>query len=223
MRQIDASSAVVTRLRRALVDVDLAASPGETGRTVTVHAMSHRHAETAVLAYVVGALNGLAFLATYGAGSVRVHVRGTLDAGGRAVLRLEEVLGTLGAGGESRVRVHSRGTLGATTIATRRSWLIRKRASWTGLTVLVTAYRRLAGVAVSGTLQARHQTGRRVCAVTADRYTIVYALGTFLLRVRAERTAQTRALTVAVLIEALRAGCALLLLLTGERSGRTVH
>lgn len=176
-----------------------------------------------MLAYIVGALNGLAFLATYGARSVRVHVRGTLDAGGRAMLRLEEALGTLGARSESRVRVHAWRTLGPATISTRRGRLICKCASWTGLAVLVAAYRRLAGVAVPGTLQTRYQTGRRVCAVTADRYTILYALRTFLLRVCAERTAQAGALTIAVLIEALRTGRAQFLFLPGECSGRTVQ
>lgn len=137
LRQVYASGTVVTRLGRALVDVDLAASAGEAGRAITVHAVSHRHAEATVLAHVVGTLNGLAFLAAHRARAVRVHVRGTFDAGGRAVLRLEEVLGALGTRGESRVRVHAGRAFGAATIATRSGRLIGERSSWTGLAVLV--------------------------------------------------------------------------------------
>jgi len=90
-------------LRRALIDVDLAVASGEPGRTEAVHAVSHGHAESTMLAYAVGTLNRLAFLAAYRARAVGVHVRGTFDAGNRAMLRLEEILGTLSARGESCV------------------------------------------------------------------------------------------------------------------------
>lgn len=133
-------------------------------------------AGAAVLAYVVIALDRLALLATHRAGPVCIHIRGALDASGRSVLRLEEVLATLAARGESCVRVHARRALGAATVATGRGRLIGERSGGTGLTVLVAADRRLAGVAISGTLETRHETGGRIRAVTADRHAVVYAL-----------------------------------------------
>lgn len=223
LRQIYARGAVVTRLGRALVDVDLAASAGESGRAVAVNTVSHRMAEAAVLAHAVGALDRFALLAAHRAGAVRIHVGGTLDARGRPVLRLEEVLGALRARREPRVGIHARGALGAATIATGRRRLVRERTGRAGLAVLVAAYRRLARVAVSRTLQTGDETGGRVRAVTADRYAVVYALRAFLLGVSAERTAQADTLAIAVLIEALLTGRALLLLLSGERPGRAVY
>lgn len=160
LRQIYTSGTVVARLRRALVNIDFAASSGEAGRTIAVYTVSHWHAKTAMLTYAVGALNRLALFAADRTRSVRIHVCGTFDARGRTVLRLEEVLGTLSARSESRIRVHARRTLSAATIATRRGWLVSECSSWTSLAVLVASNRRLAGVAVSGTLEARHETGR---------------------------------------------------------------
>jgi len=103
LRQIYAGGPIVARLRRALVDVDLAAASGEAGRAEAMHAVSHGYAESTMLAYAVGTLNGLAFLAAHRTRAVGVHVRGALDAGNRAMLRLEEILGTLSARSESCV------------------------------------------------------------------------------------------------------------------------
>lgn len=159
LRQVDAGCAVVARLGRALVIVDLAASPGEAGRAVAMHVVSHRHAETAVLADTFGALDGFARLADHRARSVRTHVGGTLDASGRALLRLEKVTRALGARRETRVGVHARRTFGAATLATGRGRLVGERASRTGLAILAASYRRLAGVTVSRTLETGHEAG----------------------------------------------------------------
>lgn len=222
LRQVEASGAVVARLRGALVDVDLAASAGESSWTDALDPVAHWHAEAAVLAYLVGALHHLALLTSNGARAISEGVRRTLDASGRAVLRLIEVLGTLGARGEPGAGVHAWRALGLTAILARCGRLIGERTGWTGLTVLVAAGRRLAGVAVTRTLEARHQTRWRVGAIAADWHAVVDALGALLPGVSAEGATETGALTIAVLIVSFRAEGALLLLLASERAGWTV-
>lgn len=89
--QVDAASVVVTGLGGTLVDVDLAASSGETGGTVALHAVPHGDAEAAVLARVLRALDGLALVASNCAGPDRPHVGGALQARQLAGQRLVEV------------------------------------------------------------------------------------------------------------------------------------
>lgn len=97
LRQVDTCRPVVARLRRALVDVDLASSPGEPCRTVALNSVTSGSAETSMLANVVSAGHGFAGFPSCRTCTIRVHARGTLDASRGPVLRLEEVFGTLSA------------------------------------------------------------------------------------------------------------------------------
>lgn len=186
-----------------------------------MHVVAHRYAETAVLADALGALHGLARLATHRARSVRVRVGRTLDAGGRALLMLEKVARALGARRETGVGVRARQTLGAATLAAGCGWLVGEGAGRTSLTVLAASRRRLAGVSVPRALEAGHEAGRRVRAVAAHRYAVLRVLRAFFLGVTAGRALHARALTVAALVETFRARLALPL--DGERPGGAVH
>ena len=223
LRQVYARGSVVTRLRGTLVDVDLATPARKSSGAEALDTVTHRHAQASVLAHAVGTLHRLALFSTDRAWTVSVHVRRTLDAGGGTVLRLEEVLGTLCTRSQPRVGVHARRTLGSAPISTRCCRLVGEGPCRASLAVLVATDRRFSRVTVPGTLETRHETRRRVRAVPANRNTVVYTLGTFFSRVRAERTTQTRSLAVAVLVEAFGTRRTLFLLLPSERSSWTVH
>lgn len=62
LRQVFADAVVVARLGRALIDVGFAASSRESSWAEALDAVSHRHAETAVLTSVFAARNSFAFL-----------------------------------------------------------------------------------------------------------------------------------------------------------------
>lgn len=188
LRQIYTSSSIVTGLGGTFVDIDFTSPSREASWAKTLNTMPHGHAKTTVLAHTVGALHRFALFSSNRAWTIRIHVGRAFDASGSSVLRLEEVLGTLGTRSQSRVRVHARRTFGSASISTRCSWLIGEGSSWTGLTVFVATHWWLSRIAVPRTFQTGDQTRRRVCTVSTNGYTIIDILGTFFSSVRAKWT-----------------------------------
>lgn len=156
LRQIDASSSVVTWLRSAFIYINFATSSGETSRTETLHSVSHWYAKTSVLTCTFSTLNRFTFFPSTCSGSFGFHIRRTLLTRRLARLSLIKVSRTRSARCQTGIRIKSGRTFGSAIFLSGSRRLVRKTVSRARLTIFESACWRFSCVAVSRTLQTRY-------------------------------------------------------------------
>lgn len=185
--------------------------------------LTHWNAESSMLASIFSTLQWNAFFSSVSSRSFSSWITGTFVARGLSSYWLIEVSRAQGTWSQSCRRIMPWTTLRPTVLFSRSCRLIRKRIRRTSLAIFEAARWWFARVAVARTFQARYETGRRVCTITADGYAIADALGAFFSGVGAHGATFARALTVSVLVETFRAVRAFLLFFACVGTSRTMH